>query len=440
MAHVYTGRITGSGLFSPNGSPMQENVTFNGTLKATILVNHLEQSITRGRYTGTIIDSFTGEATPIFGDITGTIANPVFTPRDGQGQATVTGDFSQGNVRLTGRATARNLLDGFTGTARLTFNLSALLPEFSISSFTGSLQEGASARYTITRSFVPADDTGATVFIRTVDGSADVGLDHTGISGAIVFRAGQRSVTVTVNTVADSRLENTETFRFELVSALDARIRADSKQVTTNILDFTGDRKVGTSGNDVLNGSSRNDTLNGLAGNDTLNGLGGHDRLNGGTGNDKLNGDAGNDRLFGDAGNDTLNGGTGDDVLTGGLGRDFMTGGSGHDRFDFNITTEIGKGATRDVITDFAPRIDDIDLSSLDANGSTAGNAAFKFLAAKGAAFSGVKGELRWFQDDRSGTANDKTIIEGDINGDKKADFQIQLTGLKVLAAGDFVL
>ncbi len=30
--------------------------------------------------------------------------------------------------------------------------------------------------------------------------------------------------------------------------------------------------------------------------------------------------------------------------------------------------------------------------------------------------------------------------VEGDINGDKKADFQIELTELKVLTSGDFVL
>ena len=39
-----------------------------------------------------------------------------------------------------------------------------------------------------------------------------------------------------------------------------------------------------------------------------------------------------------------------------------------------------------------------------------------------------------------AGTKGDKTIIEGDINGDKIADFQIELTGLKTLAASDFIL
>ena len=39
-----------------------------------------------------------------------------------------------------------------------------------------------------------------------------------------------------------------------------------------------------------------------------------------------------------------------------------------------------------------------------------------------------------------AGTANDKTIIYGDINGDARADFQIELTGLKTLTVSDFIL
>ena len=117
-----------------------------------------------------------------------------------------------------------------------------------------------------------------------------------------------------------------------------------------------------------------------------------------------------------------------------------MTGGAGGDDFDFNSVAEIGKGATRDIIRDFIHLSDDIDLSTIDANGAAAGDAAFSFLAVKGAAFTGVAGQLRWFQDNRPGSVNDKTIIEGDINGNRVADFQIQLTGLKSLTAGDFIL
>ena len=117
-----------------------------------------------------------------------------------------------------------------------------------------------------------------------------------------------------------------------------------------------------------------------------------------------------------------------------------MTGGAGADDFDFNRVAEIGKGATRDIIRDFAHLVDDIDLSTIDANGAAPGNTAFSFLALKGDQFNGVAGELRWFQSNPAGTANDRTIIEGDINGNRVADFQIELTGLKTLTAADFVL
>ena len=78
-------------------------------------------------------------------------------------------------------------------------------------------------------------------------------------------------------------------------------------------------------------------------------------------------------------------------------------------------------------------------VHTIDANGAAVGH-TFLFLAVHGAAFSGVKGQLRWFQENPAGTVNDKTIVEGDINGYKLRDFQIELVCLKVLTAADFVL
>ena len=54
--------------------------------------------------------------------------------------------------------------------------------------------------------------------------------------------------------------------------------------------------------------------------------------------------------------------------------------------------------------------------------------------------FTGIRGQVRWFQINTSGTTNDKTIIEGDVNGDEKADFQIELVGMKTLTKADFIL
>ena len=74
-----------------------------------------------------------------------------------------------------------------------------------------------------------------------------------------------------------------------------------------------------------------------------------------------------------------------------------------------------------------------IDLAGIDADTTHAGNDAFHFIGLT--PFGGHAGELRQF----SQGAN--TIIEGDVNGDGNADFQIALTtpGL-TLTEGDFVL
>jgi glucose/arabinose dehydrogenase len=81
----------------------------------------------------------------------------------------------------------------------------------------------------------------------------------------------------------------------------------------------------GTSGADVICGRSGNDTIRGLGGNDVLEGMGNNDSLRGGGGADKMKGDTGNDALYGEDGNDALNsqdGVGGNDSLDGGPGTD----------------------------------------------------------------------------------------------------------------------
>jgi serralysin len=144
----------------------------------------------------------------------------------------------------------------------------------------------------------------------------------------------------------------------------------------------------------------------------------------------------------GNNGNDILSAGAGNDRLYGHLGKDTMTGGLGADVFFFSprffSASEVGNGATRDVIRDFTHLVDDINLSGIDAKDSTFVNEALTFIGT--AAFTGVQGQLRYFQINAAGTVNDRTIIAGDTNGNKVADFQIELVGLKVLTAADFIL
>ena len=167
----------------------------------------------------------------------------------------------------------------------------------------------------------------------------------------------------------------------------------------------------------------------------------GNDTITGSSAANVLDGGAGNDILLGMGGADTLIGGAGADRLTGGAGRDVMTGGADNDIFIFNASSEMGTTAsTRDVITDFTPGQDKFDFSAIDANTMLSGNQAFTFLATAGAAFTGVRGQLNWSVQDAAGTANDKTIVMGDINGDRVADFHVELTGLIQLGVGDFIL
>lgn len=134
---------------------------------------------------------------------------------------------------------------------------------------------------------------------------------------------------------------------------------------------------------------------------------------------------------------DTISGEAGADTLTGGLGKDRLTGGDDADVFNFDLRGETRKGAGRDVVTDFQHGIDDIDLSGIDAKKGGA-DSAFKWIG--GQDFHHRKGELHFDKVNKPGQAHDKTIVEGDVNGDGRADFQIQLTGLIHLTKGDFAL
>ncbi len=79
---------------------------------------------------------------------------------------------------------------------------------------------------------------------------------------------------------------------------------------------------------------------------------------------------------------------------------------------------------------------DRIDSSGIDAKSAVAGDQAFSFIGT--AAFSGVAGQLHAVA---SGTS---TLIQGDVNGDKVADFEILVQDGTTLpgqwTAADFLL
>lgn len=176
----------------------------------------------------------------------------------------------------------------------------------------------------------------------------------------------------------------------------------------------------------------------GEQGDDILRGAGATDVLWGGIGNDTIDGFDGNDVLMGDAGNDRIFGGAGPDTIYGGAGRDVMTGGTEADTYVYGAVSESRRGGLRDVITDFADAADKIDLSDIDAKKGVTADDDFTFIGA--ARFHERKGELHFVKLDRVGTANDVTLVQGDINGDGKADIEIALSGLHTLTGANFDL
>jgi Ca2+-binding RTX toxin-like protein len=179
---------------------------------------------------------------------------------------------------------------------------------------------------------------------------------------------------------------------------------ANVENLTSNLTGGAAFHGIGNGLDNVLYGQSGNDTLEGLGGNDTIRG---------------------------NVGDDVLDGGADNDLLIGGSGADVLTGGSGADTFRIGYY-ESGTGSGADRITDFAPGSDVVDLSGWDANTGLGGDQAFSFVGS--AAFSGTAGELRTYFD---GT---DTWVQGDINGDAVADFDVRFDGSVTLSGSDFVL
>ena len=115
-----------------------------------------------------------------------------------------------------------------------------------------------------------------------------------------------------------------------------------------------------------------------------------------------------------------------------GGGRDTATGGAARDVFDYDHTSDSRPGAAnRDVITDFAPNSDRIDLTGIDANSLLAGNQAFLWLG--DGPLSGP-GQVNFI------TSGGNTIIQASTDADATPELQIRLTGSVTLSEGDFFL
>lgn len=147
---------------------------------------------------------------------------------------------------------------------------------------------------------------------------------------------------------------------------------------------------------------------------------------------DTIVGTSAAETIYGNAGGDAIDGGGGNDVIIGGLGRDLMTGGSGQDRFVFKTAADTAVGGSyRDVINDFVQGYDIVDLAGIDADAGTTAHDAFAWIGLSN--FGGVAGQLRYQQ------VGAYTMVQGDVNGDRVADFELNLKGHFELTSADFV-
>lgn len=228
-------------------------------------------------------------------------------------------------------------------------------------------------------------------------------------------------------------------------------MKAFMYSTATNDLDIGGTRLddiiCGGSGNDSLKGADGNDTIGAADGNDKLKGEDGNDFLLGGMGddgvsggngsdlvvgnegNDVVHGDGDRDYVYGDIGNDRLFGDDGDDYLQGDAGADRLTGGAGADQFEFAPTRD-GNGAIvpdpdRDIVTDYQQGVDHLSVDQWFAGG------AFALIGSD--KFTGAGDEVRF------ASVGGGTLVFGDVDGDKVADFSFRIDGAVTLTNDDFV-
>jgi Ca2+-binding RTX toxin-like protein len=270
------------------------------------------------------------------------------------------------------------------------------------------------------------------------------------------MRGGAGNDTYYVDSINDSILENLNEGSDIVYSSASFTLAGNLENLT-----LTGGAAIngtGNSANNVINGNSGNNILNGGTGIDTMVGGAGNDTYfvdsytyayNGSLGDvvtESLN--AGTDTVIfsasslyfqlyenvenfrkqgaskisvsGNALNNSITGGIGNDTISGGAGSDTLTGGEGNDVFNFQYANESSSNK-KDTITDFKSGIDKISL--LFSLSSIATLDAVVIVKS----FTGVAGQVTF----------SSSLLSIDTDGNKSADFQVSLTGVKTLLASD---
>lgn len=412
--------ITDNVIVRGNGGPVQgifmrdqvgtlpyQNVTVTGNIVAG------------GRYNGIALDHVNG----------GTMSNNIVAELSGEtswvrytnstnltvanNQSTYYASAAKNDVGINGNVQIASVTDG--GTAWLTAWLTAH-PDFSSmwttsdSAFLSTVYQGLSFGTTSGTTTTPPPST-----TTPTDTSGSIGDTTTAPAPAPApVPAGSGDDVYIVHSTADVVTEAANSGIDTVHSYIDYTLGANVENLWLEASGLTG---KGNALDNLIVGSGGIDTLYGMDGNDTLEGRSGDDFIRGGNGNDILRGGDGNDRLFGDAGND---------VLFGGKGNDVMTGGTGNDVFAF-ATGDFAPG-NMDKITDFIRGQDKLDFNLVQL--STGGD--FKFIGT--AQFHNVVGELRYQ------VQKGNVIVQGDIDGDGKADFGITLQKVIALTSSDLIL
>lgn len=135
------------------------------------------------------------------------------------------------------------------------------------------------------------------------------------------------------------------------------------------------------------------------------------------------------ENAIGSTNHDAIFGSAGANKLRGGLGFDQLTGDAGADQFLFAFASEARVAADdADVIMDYSrAEGDKVNLHLMDANSRVAGNQDFRFISTE---FTNRAGEVRF----------EAGFVEGDVNGDGRADFRIFMNEISSMSAVDFLL
>ena len=191
-------------------------------------------------------------------------------------------------------------------------------------------------------------------------------------------------------------VHNTESGQAMTAQAMALTLESNREAIAAATLTY---QKRGTSGRDLLLAPRQNS------------------ELIGGAGNDLLRGNTGNDALWGGRGQDTLSGAQGNDWLQGGQGSDRLSGGKGADFFSYQINDASSRW--RDTITDFNGRQGDrLGITAVLDGTDPFDNPGWEYIGSS--RFSKAPAELR-FADGH---------LQGDVDGDGKADLLIQLLGV----------